>query len=249
MEEHLYTACAQNQLEELRRLLRFGLDINWVHPGTGMTSLQASCKAGHHEIVSELLLSQPNIRVNSRLGPGSGGGSGGGGSTPLLLACHLGRTEVVKVLLWDRRVEVNLGDSEGCTPLWTAACHGHTDMVRWMLGSGRGFHVGTWGRDVFGDRREYSPAEVARKEKRLAVADLLDKFTADPAAVRRDIRLLLNFKGWRIPTIIQTPPLATIQGRGFGEESIGWMDGWILSIEDNGAPRRESDTSSLCLSL
>ena len=51
------------------------------------------------------------------------------GQTALFSAGSYGRVENVRVLLDDDRVDVNLEDTNGCTPLREAVSHGQGSVV------------------------------------------------------------------------------------------------------------------------
>ena len=94
-------------------------------------------------------------------------------------------------------VDLNLTDRDGCTSLWNASCNGHLDVIKWLLSSGRHLGLETRGIDVFGDKKEYSAVEIARKEKRTKIVDLLERFKEDPVKVRKALREELEIEGAR----------------------------------------------------
>ncbi|XP_052074565.1 ankyrin repeat and KH domain-containing protein mask-1-like [Mytilus californianus] len=57
------------------------------------------------------------------------------GSTPLHIACFMGRTDIVRCLL-DHSANINLAKEDGTTPLFYACEVGHHDIVRILLDKG-----------------------------------------------------------------------------------------------------------------
>ena len=55
--------------------------------------------------------------------------------TPLNLVSLSGDTEIASLLL-GARADVNLSDNKGQTPVYKAACKGHTEMVEMLLKAG-----------------------------------------------------------------------------------------------------------------
>ena len=55
------------------------------------------------------------------------------GIAPLYSACQEGHENIVKLLLNDRRVDVNAANAEGITPLWICAQEGRLQLIKWML--------------------------------------------------------------------------------------------------------------------
>jgi ankyrin repeat protein len=55
------------------------------------------------------------------------------GWTALIRAAYRGCTDIVRLLLLDRRTDPNLQDYDGCTALMFASIHGHIDAVRLLL--------------------------------------------------------------------------------------------------------------------
>jgi ankyrin repeat protein len=174
-----------------------------------------SCQLGRVERVRELL-SQPDVNPNlSNLGKGS----------PLFLACKNGHLAVVKVLAADQRVELNesspslspfvaahvFGHQEVAAflarhprvdvnnrhlgydrhpPLWMAANLNDLALVRLMLASSSKLDT-SW-RDW---ARSRTARERAAAKGHLGVAQLLERYERDSAAVQLEIRRDLGFAG------------------------------------------------------
>jgi hypothetical protein len=87
----------------------------------------------------------------------------------------------VKVFLKDFRVDTNLADEHGCTPLWWASRGEHLGMIRWMIASGRDLNLDTRGQEL-----------IARTMYGRTVVSLLRKFIQNQGQTRREVRLELG---------------------------------------------------------
>ena len=211
VETDFWDAAEDNQVENMQALLstKKNLDVNWQkQDGFARTPLHSACENGHQNAV-KLLLAQPAILVNSR---------DKAGFTPLLLSCWSGKVEVVKLLLSDPRVDVNLASVDGCTPLWYAAYYGHTQLLKWLIAlrggqqqqpqttsttaatstttsaatSAETVPLDLHRKGKRWDDKSYSPLEIAKREGRQEVCDLLREFMEHPVAVRQRIRIELG---------------------------------------------------------
>ena len=63
--------------------------------------------------------------------------------TPLHDASIFGHKTAVECLLQDRRTQVNVGDTQGVTPLYSACCHGYYDICVVLLKHGASAEVRT----------------------------------------------------------------------------------------------------------
>ena len=136
----LVTACAGDQIELIKLLLACdAIDVNKASMAGagagGVPPLVLVCLAGDElknapEIVA-MLLACDGIEVNNGWDDEW---------TPLYIACTLGHTAIVAMLLARAArdvIEVNKAAVDGATPL-LAACHkGHTDIIRILLADGR----------------------------------------------------------------------------------------------------------------
>ena len=68
-------------------------------------------------------------------------------------------------------------------------------MIEWFIASGRdlGDVKNKTGTDL--DGKDFTALEIARKEKKSEVVSLLERFIANPAQTRQEIRQKLNFTG------------------------------------------------------
>jgi len=84
--------------------------------------VHACDKDGNIEEVQELL-QNPKINPNCQ----------SGGWTPLNIACFHGDIEIVKLLLNDKRVEINKALEDGWTPFYYACKYNRIDIVKLLL--------------------------------------------------------------------------------------------------------------------
>jgi len=95
-------------------------------------------------------------------------------------------------LLEDPRVDITLADDFGRTPLWYATCSGHFQVIEWLVASGRDLGDINEQKGKHWDDDEYTALEIARENKTEA-ASLLERFMANPAQTRHEVRVKLGF--------------------------------------------------------
>ena len=150
-----------------------GFNVNMALDGYGFTLLHYACFYDRSSAVIPLLLAHPDIDVNVKSIYGS---------TPFFWACEYGQLSCVREMLKDSRVKVNEPHDDGYTPLWIAAYHGHLDVIKWWIASGREMDLGKPGdskTDVIGVAKERGKAEVMT---------LLERFKSDAAKTRSEVR-------------------------------------------------------------
>ena len=127
-EEQLWDAAHQGDVELVKSLSSdSSVNVNWIGPEKGDTSLHRACRFGHLEIV-KVLLKHPLVDPNA-LNTGE--------VTPFFLACQEGHVEVVSLLLNNMSADINTPKNSQCTPLWIASQEGHLLVVQLVLVSGR----------------------------------------------------------------------------------------------------------------
>ena len=83
-----------------------------------------------------------------------------------------------------------MADMNGRTPLWFASRDGHLEVVEWLMASGRDLG------DIKNTKGNGDTAlEIARKQGQSEVVSLLERFLANPAQTRQQLRLKLNVNG------------------------------------------------------
>ena len=101
----------------------------------------------------------------------------------------MGDVTVLQLLLKDPRVDVNLRDHEGRTLLWLASLEGHFSAVEWLIASKRDLEVNLKGHL---DGQVYIALDIARVRRKNEVVTLLERFTANPAQTRHEVRVKLG---------------------------------------------------------
>eukprot|EP00441_Pelagodinium_beii_P003146 CAMPEP_0197704102 /NCGR_PEP_ID=MMETSP1338-20131121/125771_1 /TAXON_ID=43686 ORGANISM="Pelagodinium beii, Strain RCC1491" /NCGR_SAMPLE_ID=MMETSP1338 /ASSEMBLY_ACC=CAM_ASM_000754 /LENGTH=235 /DNA_ID=CAMNT_0043288001 /DNA_START=403 /DNA_END=1110 /DNA_ORIENTATION=- len=104
------------RLEEVRRLLRSGDDVNAVD-GIGMSALHHAAIGGHHEFASLLIEGGADLDLPAHKCQGD---------TALHLACLYGHASVASVLLNHGAADNPLND-HGLTPEHAAVANGHVE--------------------------------------------------------------------------------------------------------------------------
>jgi len=172
-------AVKEGDAKKLAELIRQdpGFDVNTEHR-RGHTLLHQACTERSGSAVIPLLLAHPDIDVNVKdIAEG----------TPFYWACNGGYTSCVRELLKDSRVKVNQPIVFGYTPLWNAAYHGHLDIIRWWIASGREMNLGKPG-DVY----RTDAIGRAKERDRTEVVTLLERFKENPVETRHAVRVELG---------------------------------------------------------
>ena len=133
----MLTAVESGDAKELVELMRQDhvYKVNQQY-GLGFILLHYACLRGDRSAVIPLLLAHPDIDVNFK---------NNFGSTPFYCACLYASTSCVREMLKDSRVKLNEPNDYGDTPLWRAARHGHLDVIKWWIASGREMDLGNPG--------------------------------------------------------------------------------------------------------
>ena len=121
----LYVAALKGYANIVKVLLSNDVvDVN-VSDKAGNTALHNACQEGHDEVVSYLLGKGADKTLTTSLG-----------FSALHLAALKGYANIVKVLLSNDDVDVNVSDKAGCTALHRACQGGHEEVVSYLLGKG-----------------------------------------------------------------------------------------------------------------
>ncbi|HSW76337.1 MAG TPA: ankyrin repeat domain-containing protein [Candidatus Saccharimonadales bacterium] len=155
----LFGACAYGNIEIVRKLLRFDININ-ASDKYGRTSLFAAVERGHIEIV-KLLLANSKVDVNKATHFGM---------TPLFIAAQEGKADIVELFLGDPRTEINKANIDGVTPLFMAAQEGKKEVVKLFLKNPKTEMNKA-------DNRGITPLHIASANGR---AEIVTIFLADP---------------------------------------------------------------------
>jgi len=169
-------------MEEVKKILKNhpNLDVNWTDEGLSwQTALFTASQYGYDAIVT-ILLAHPDIDVNLRSDHAV---------SPFMVVCRCGYPSCAREMLKDSRVKVNEPRNDGHTPLWDAALHGHLDVIKLWIASGREMDLGTpgeWETDAIGE---------AEEEGEIEAAALLERFKGDASETRDEIRMELGITG------------------------------------------------------
>ena len=123
--QQLIQACnvlSNPDLDQIRRLIRNGADINAFNIGS-WSPLLSACWNGHSTVVN-ILLQQAGIAMNQATNDGF---------TPLHIACQKGHELVVQRLLQEPGIAMNQATNDGHTPLYVACHKGHELVVQRLL--------------------------------------------------------------------------------------------------------------------
>ncbi|KAM0185744.1 hypothetical protein ACHAPI_012052 [Fusarium lateritium] len=118
----LASACQLGRPAEVFFLLRFGADINRIASHSGTTALLEACsRPKNTAVINQLLMHKADTTQANRHG-----------TCPLALACFLGHSEYVELLI-SRGCQIAPVDKLGQTPLHTAVVMGHFDIGLQLL--------------------------------------------------------------------------------------------------------------------
>ena len=129
----LHRAAQNGNIEEVRRLLENGADVN-AQANNGSTPLHAAAEKGQREVVQLLLDRGADIEVRDMFG-----------DRPLHTAAEEGQREVVECLV-KNGADVNAQADNGSTPLHKAACYGHLVVVKHLINAGTDILPDAFGR-------------------------------------------------------------------------------------------------------
>jgi len=113
------------------------------------------------------------------------------GETPFSAGCRRGQVTVVEVMLKDPRVDITPDDIDGRTPLWWASRNGHHEILERLIA--RSSDLG----DIENKKgkmigKDYTALEIARRERHTEVVSLLERFMANHAHTRHELRMKLG---------------------------------------------------------
>ena len=177
MERSLWVACGTNHVSRAHKLLQFpSLQVNWQNlEHHHRSALHLTCELGNKQLTL-LLLRHPDIDPNLQDAQGH---------TPLMLSCALDQLRVAKVLVLDKRTRLDVADPFGVTALWLAALRGATEIVKWLIASGKDL----------GKDQEIVGLDVAREAENLETLELLKRFQSEPELTRHELRVELCLQG------------------------------------------------------
>jgi len=187
-----YIACQEGHKETVKVLMADPrVDVNSPQDEEA-TPFSVACQNGRGDVV-ELLMGDPRVNVAK---PDFESYSS------FWTACGNGHLGVVVVLLLDQRIDINLPANDNTSPLWITSQNGHLLAAKFILASGRpvdtrmvsSFNHRTaaaQGRAMGVKLREEGEAEEIYLRRRTSgplIAELVDRFEADPVGVRVSLR-------------------------------------------------------------
>lgn len=117
----LFAAVGLDDIQEVKRLLSLGADVNWRESKYGVSSIHEAVRIGSADLLE--LLVQEGADVNA---------ANDNGLTPLHMAAYLGARDTADVLI-ARGADVNAKARDGITPLHTAAQMGRLGVVQLLI--------------------------------------------------------------------------------------------------------------------
>ena len=122
----LYAAASKGHVAIVKILLAHGADAN-ATDWSGDTPLRRAVKNGYLDIVKSLVEYGANVHGKDKLG-----------RTLLhsVVMVRGERTVIVKTLVIEYGVDINIRDDEGFTPLQKATAFGHSNIVKFLLERG-----------------------------------------------------------------------------------------------------------------
>ena len=123
----LFESCANNRPEVVAALVnQRDINLNMQHDQheNRPSALHVATWANDVEIV-QLLVDQPSIKLNLQTKEGA---------TPLYIACHSGHFDIVEILCKQKgKIDINMMQYNGCTPLFCAADLNFSLIVKHLL--------------------------------------------------------------------------------------------------------------------
>jgi len=126
--QELMEACAQGNLEDVKRLLVQNTDVN-AKDNNGFTALIHAAGSGHTEIAGVLIDNGADVNAKDNKG-----------WMALMWASYLGYTEIAELLI-DNGSDVNAKDNDGMTALMWAALDNHTEIVKLLIDNGADVNI------------------------------------------------------------------------------------------------------------
>jgi len=129
------------------------------------------------------------------------------GATPLLIACESGHAEIAKLLLFDKRTNVNASGTNGRTPLWQASQNGHLMIVKLILATDKKINTSTTAVAqglIALDQAEInaypqiqqSEDVIRRHQNGAEIVRLLTEYEENPLNVRQQLQKEINYYGF-----------------------------------------------------
>lgn len=131
LNDELLTACGENKLEDVNKLLAQGANIE-CSDSRGYKPIHIAAIRGHLNIVKELAHRGANLRADD-----------GRDWAPMPLAAWAGQLAVVQYFVDEQHVDIDFQDNEGWTALHKATRNGHVAIVKFLLSRGADYQKQT----------------------------------------------------------------------------------------------------------
>ena len=158
-----------------------------------------ACWRGDIEEIRKLL-ENPHININWQ----------NNGLTPLYGACCWGYIEIVKLLLNDKRVDINKMMKNGTTPLWLACSKGHLEIVELLLASKWEVNIDAKDNNKGQNAKDIAKEEGKKEKKQWEceedlqrrmrncpkIVELLESFERNPTEIKFKLRKQFGLLGF-----------------------------------------------------
>jgi hypothetical protein len=178
-QDDLANALSRRKLHRLRVILQEhpDWDVNLKVNGDEDTGLHMACYFRSDKMV-RALLEAPTIQVNVQ---------DKYGRTAFSIACALSH-RITRMLAEDPRVDVNIPDNHNRTAFWNA-CSGCVETIKLLVALRSDIDTTTPGRGWNEDKNTLrTPLECAKYGHDPRVLPFLERFYANPGAVRREVQ-------------------------------------------------------------
>jgi hypothetical protein len=151
------------------------VDLNYQRKNSryGETAFYNACWMGYVEIARYLLnFKERPIYYNQ---------PARATETPFYMACERGREKIVKLLVQDKRIDINRARYENETPIWIACYFGNLETVKSILASGRSINLQNKD-DYYYCTAKWIPD--ATHQRTVELHNLMSEYQADPQSTR-----------------------------------------------------------------
>ena len=121
------------------------------------------------------------------------------GDSPFYAACRNNSYECSLIMLKDPRVDINLANTRGISPLMWACYFGNTKIVQLLISFGRNIDILKKStKDWSGIKSGSTALDVAKQKNKTDIVQLLEQYQNNPKETQKTLRNELNLKGNKI---------------------------------------------------
>jgi ankyrin repeat protein len=128
--EDFLRACGRGDLQQVKKWLGLGIDVNVKWGEHGFFALFDACANGHLNVVKLLLEQGADVNAKNN-----------SGSSSLIMACQHGHLHIVKLLL-EQGADINALGFDSQTALGAACLNARLDIVRFLIARGADVNLG-----------------------------------------------------------------------------------------------------------